>query len=649
MKFMYKSNIIVKKNVKLFLYKYSNFILFLFAYSLYFLSLEPCLEGEELCGNNMEWIYKKLSELILSCELISFLIGKIIFNYSSKLHLIHLVLIFWLFTYKDHDFFFWNHGMYNLIFFLLLFFFNLFIILFFKFAICLYKIQKRIYIIHKLTIIFLFFLIYNFKFPDFLCDDWDKGLNNTYIDNNEEIYGCKIRIPKYCHYKVFSKYQDFTKLLGINCTEKKSDSKEIIIKTSKSPYINKNTKKFGYIKTNEGMIGYRDDLDYKILKQIMADNLFDVENNSKSFSNPEIIADFSKDPLGELSINLIYNDSLSKERKKLENKNNPYSNNILILFLDSVSRASSLRQLNKTLKFFEKFISYEGGFNEKYPEEKFHSFQFFKYHSFEGRTAGNYPRLFYGNRREAKNIFRMSKYFKENGYITNYCSHLCQKDNARTKHNATESEFYDHQMLLCDPNAPRYSKAIRKCFYGKDDVGFLLDYSEQFWRKYQNNRKFSLIIINSAHEETMEVLKYVDEIIYNYLNSLYNDNLFKDSSIFLVSDHGAGIQSLYYSFEFYMIENELPLLYIIINDRNNTSHEKQYFYLRQNQQTFITAYDIYNTINHLLYGDKYKYILNLTDENHTPKSPLGTSLFQKIDQKSRKSQNYEYMSHTVCI
>ena len=173
-------------------------------------------------------------------------------------------------------------------------------------------------------------------------------------------------------------------------------------------------------------------------------------------------------------------------------------------------------------------------------------------------------------------------------------------------------------MLLCDPNAPRYSKPIRKCMYGKDDVGFLLDYSEQFWRKYQNNRKFSLIVINSAHEETMEVMKYIDDIIYNYLQSLYNDNLFKDSSIFLVSDHGVGIQSLYYAFEFYQIENNLTLLYIIINDRKNTSYNEQYFYLRENQQTFITAYDIYNTINHLLYGDKYKYILNLTDENPTP-------------------------------
>ena len=42
--------------------------------------------------NNMKWIYKKLFELILSCELISFLLATIIFNYSSKLHLIHLFI-----------------------------------------------------------------------------------------------------------------------------------------------------------------------------------------------------------------------------------------------------------------------------------------------------------------------------------------------------------------------------------------------------------------------------------------------------------------------------------------------------------------------------------------------------------------------------
>ena len=143
----------------------------------------------------------------------------------------------------------------------------------------------------------------------------------------------------------------------------------------------------------------------------------------------------------------------------------------------------------------------------------------------------------------------------------------------------------------------------------------------------------------------MEILKYIDSIICDYLNSLFNDNLFKDSSIFLLSDHGVGIQSIYYAFEFYTIENQLPMLYVIFNDRKNITHESQYFYLRENQQTFITAYDIYNTINHLLYGDKYKYICNLTDENPTPKSPLGISLFEKINQKFRSSKNYFSFFH----
>ena len=435
------------------------------------MSLEKCLDGEEICGNNMRWIYKKLVELIVSCELLSFLFATIVFNYSSKLHLIHLIVIF---------------------------------------------------------------------------------------------------------------------------------------------SLSKETKRFGFPLTNKGLIGCVDDLDDKFLKKYVLDNLFDIDNNFNNFSEPEIIVDFSNDSFGELFIDLKYNNSLSKERKKLESRNNPYSDNIMIIFLDSVSRVTSLKKLNKTLTFFEQFISYKGGFNEKYPEEKFHSFQFFK-------------------------------------YITNYCSHLCQKDNSRTLHNATLSELYDHQMLICDPNAPRYHRPIRKCLYGKDDVGFLFDYSEQFWRKYKDNRKLSLLVIDSAHEETNEVIKYLDNVIFNYLYSLYNDNLFKDSSIFLLSDHGLGIQSIYFIFEFYKLEAELPMLYIIINDRKNIGYKEQYGYIQENQQAFITAYDIYNTINHLLYGDQYKYIINLTDEVPTPKTHLGNSLLEKIDTKSRKSKNYEFMNHNICI
>lgn len=61
----------------------------------------------------------------------------------------------------------------------------------------------------------------------------------------------------------------------------------------------------------------------------------------------------------------------------LEKNSEPFSNNVLILYFDSLSRANALRQLKKTTKFFEKFMKYKGNFNHKYPTENFHSFQFF--------------------------------------------------------------------------------------------------------------------------------------------------------------------------------------------------------------------------------------------------------------------------------
>ena len=62
----------------------------------------------------------------------------------------------------------------------------------------------------------------------------------------------------------------------------------------------------------------------------------------------------------------------------------------MILYFDSVARSTGIRQLKKTLKFFEEFMPYKGKFNKKYPSENFHSFQFFKYHSFYMYTHGNY-------------------------------------------------------------------------------------------------------------------------------------------------------------------------------------------------------------------------------------------------------------------
>ena len=121
-----------------------------------------------------------------------------------------------------------------------------------------------------------------------------------------------------------------------------------------------------------------------------------------------------------------------------------------------------------------------------------------------------------------------------------------------------------------------------------------------------------------------------------------------------MSDHGVAMPSIYYSTNFYQYEYDLPMLFLMINDRKNFTYEEQYKYIFENQQTFITSFDIYNTFGNIIYGKKYDMIENSTQKRLTFKSAYGKSLFDKINPKERNTMKYEYLgkvgiSNKTCI
>ena len=646
-----KINFRFKKKIRSFKYIYNiiSLLLFCISYYLYYLSLEKCYDGVDRCSLNVKWIKAKAIELLLSCIINSILFEIILFKKLFIYHIIHFILIFIYFYNYSHGSFFEDHGYFNFI----AFFISFFIILIGLYLIIqLIKNFKKHYIIFISAILTILSILYFyfFKYDPINCNDWGKGLNNTYLENDKDKYGCEIIIPKKCIYKLVHRFQDLTKIEFINCANENKNARKEILEKSNSPYINKNTLRIGYPLTNKNKECFKDSIDQEVLTGYFLKNIIDMDNiNNINISyQPEIIADFSKSSLGELKINLLFNKTLSDERKLLENNIKPYSENILILYIDSVSRGHSLRQLKKTLKFVEKFMPYKGGYSKKYPEENFHSFQFFKYHSHNGHTESNYPLLFYGRRRTEYSFVSITKYLKENGYITGYVGDWCQRDNTRTYHESTFEEADDHQMILCDPNKKHFVLGTIKCFYGKSQTEYLYEYGKQFWKKYKDNRKFLRIITNDGHEGTLETLKYYDDIIYNFLNSLLKKHLLKQTSIFLLSDHGCAMSGFYYFQQFFKIEERLPMLYIIINDRENVSYKDQYFFIQQNQQTFITAYDIYNTIGHLLYGDNYISIKNKSFFEDTPKSILGQSLFTEINRTNIDRNSYKNIDFAAC-
>ena len=414
--------------------------------------------------------------------------------------------------------------------------------------------------------------------------------------------------------------------------------------------MNEHTKRIGYPITNKDPNYFISGVNY--LSQVTK-NLVDMDNEEeikKNYGNniPEVYTDFSVNKDGEMFINLQYNETLSKEKKKLENNTNPYANNIMALYIDSLSRANSMRKLKKTMKFLENFTPYRGGSNEKFPSEIFHTFQFFKYYTFEEETVSNYPRMFYGAPGEIKNKTRISKYLNENGYVTGYANDHCYFDNIPTNHDLLEEEAYDHRMTLCDPNLAHYCSMTIRCIYGKGNWEHLYNYGNQFWRKYKDNRKYLQIVSNDPHENTLEPVKYMDDAISDFLLKLFDDNLLINTIIIFISDHGAALPSVYHLSDFYYLEHELPMLFIIANDRKNKTFEEQYKFIQESQQTFITCLDVYDTILHIVYGDEYFSFKDKEEDNNSIRAKFGKTLFNKIDQKLRSPKIYDKMDDRSC-
>ena len=526
-------------------------------------------------------------------------------------------------------------------------------ILIIPFNLLFYIIKKKksfIYsFIYTFSIIFIIYYFYVFiYFKRFNCDDWGKGLNETSIINNKSIYGCQIKFPKKCSYKLFQFFQDYTKITRKNCTKIiKRKSREILVEKTISPFLTNETLRFGYPLSNKDPDCIKE-ISRHTLKNNFLNNLVDMDNKrilDKFFNNsiPEVLVNFISNVQGKMEIDVHFDKKLSNERKLLEKNSNPLSNNVLVIFIDSLSRKNSIRELKKTLEFFETFMAYEGGFNKKYPNERYHSFQFFKYHAFEGFTSINYPLLFYGQNRKVKKKNMINLYFRKNGYITSLAHDFCSRDNSiRSNHLFKLDEVFDHEFILCDPNQEHVNLRRIRCLYGKNDIEHLLNYSEQFWRKYAENRKFSLIVSNYGHEGTLKVVKYADKFISKFLWNLFNDNLLKSTTVFLVSDHGTVMPSIYFIDKFYRLEIRLPMLYIFVNDKKNSSYEQQYEHVHKNQQNFITAFDIYNTLCNIIFGNKYNYIKNKSEKKDRCKSPFGESLFNNI--KNNKDRHPKYYS-----
>ena len=248
---------------------------------LYILSLKGCSGTEYDCLFDIKYIIDDINNCVRSTLYFIFVLFLIHMNFCSKYYIILIFVFFAEFIIRDHDSTFLNHGILNLLgFFVILFFGEIIIIIIVLFC-KLYKYKNKIPFIISIIIFTIFSFIIVFKNKDnFFCKDWDKGLNNTYIDNNISKYPCKMKIPKSkCFINIVRPFLDATKFAGINC-KKRQEKEKYLLKNFLNITNNTNIKRIGYPITigKEPEILGKPAMYSNSLLQFVKNNLINMDN-----------------------------------------------------------------------------------------------------------------------------------------------------------------------------------------------------------------------------------------------------------------------------------------------------------------------------------------------------------------------------------
>ena len=147
-----------------------------------------------------------------------------------------------------------------------------------------------------------------------------------------------------------------------------------------------------------------------------------------------------------------------------------------------------------------------------------------------------------------------------------------------------------------------------------------------------------------GNEKSGEVVKYLDEYLTDFILGLINDGKFYKTALFLVSSRGAleyGIFDKIKKNEFFS-EKNLGSWFILLNKHymDNEILEN----LRKNSQTFVTPYDIYDTMLSIIY-DCYNLDC-LKDIKY--KSNNGNTVFNNINVYERNCEKYKEINENDC-
>ncbi|MES1909435.1 MAG: hypothetical protein MHM6MM_002170 [Cercozoa sp. M6MM] len=280
--------------------------------------------------------------------------------------------------------------------------------------------------------------------------------------------------------------------------------------------------------------------------------------------------------------------------------------NVLVLYVDAISRRHFIRKMPRSFKFFEDRSRFGDADSDS------EAFQFLKYHSLGRWTSLNVVPMLFGDedRGQAppKDPQPLSDRFKQNGYVTGFFQDFCEstastymKSNYRYDHEVASPFCNEHYHSLENPfgNWKGPFSVRARCMHGEKTHDLAFSMFREFWRTYDDEPKFAWLGLIEAHEGTGEVISQVDDsAVEGVLEWLQQRGDLSNTAVVLVSDHGLHM-GLWYAMETtdVIAENRYALLHMLLP--KGLLSDERHKNLVHNEDKLVTAWDVYATLSHL--------------------------------------------------
>jgi len=346
---------------------------------------------------------------------------------------------------------------------------------------------------------------------------------------------------------------------------------------------------------------YTEKLTFNIQNNVL-ERLINLSNQSIVNNTPEVILNRTNKEKPFFDVKIKRNEEAIQRIKNVTAQKLPLVDNFIFIFLDTLSRPQFKRKMKKVYSWIEKYYN-----NKTSPLE---SYQFMKYNAMEPNTQKTVPTMLTGVQTVFNNDTRdmIHKKFMDQGFVSAYASDMCDAYGFTVDPSLTwlfKNHNYDHELysLFCDPTFTLHGKeyglfhgpysCLRRCIYGKDTFEYVLNYGDEFWREYKDEKKFLFMSFIDGHEFTNEVITYLDIQLFDWLVR-HEENLEKNNTaIVFISDHGLHMSGYGDLFKLDDIIKELTLPSLFILLPRNLA-DKYGDDVKSYENKLVTAFDIHD-------------------------------------------------------